>query len=98
MMLTALDFLHGPVKEIVVVGRRDGDDTAALLKEVRRGFVPNKVVLLRPPGEEAEQVSSLAPYTREMSMRSGKAAVYLCENFTCRAPITDPGALRDALP
>jgi len=98
MMLTALDFLHGPVKEIVVVGRRDGDDTAALLKEIRRGFVPNKVVLLRPPGEEAEQVSSLAPYTREMSMRSGKAAVYLCENFTCRAPITDPGALRDALP
>jgi uncharacterized protein YyaL (SSP411 family) len=97
MMLTALDFLHGPVKEIVVAGRRDGDDTAALLQEIRRGFVPNKVVLLRPPGEEGERVSSLAPYTREMRMRAGKAAVYLCENFTCLPPVTDPDALREAL-
>jgi uncharacterized protein YyaL (SSP411 family) len=98
MMLTALDFLHGPTREIVIVGDRDGVDTKALISEVRKRFVPNKTVLLKPPGEEGEEIASLAPYTREMSMRQGKATVYLCENFTCLAPITDPARLAEELP
>ena len=27
----------------------------------------------------------------------GKAAAYVCENFTCQAPITEPSKLRDLL-
>jgi uncharacterized protein YyaL (SSP411 family) len=27
----------------------------------------------------------------------GAAAVYLCRNYTCDAPLTDPGAVRDRL-
>ncbi len=27
----------------------------------------------------------------------GKRAAYVCENFTCKAPVTDPKALRELL-
>jgi uncharacterized protein YyaL (SSP411 family) len=27
----------------------------------------------------------------------GKAAAYVCENFTCQAPVTDPAKLRELL-
>jgi len=32
-----------------------------------------------------------------MSAINGNAAAYVCENFTCKAPVTDPKALRDLL-
>jgi uncharacterized protein YyaL (SSP411 family) len=32
-----------------------------------------------------------------MGMVKGKAAAYICENFTCEAPVTDPEALREML-
>jgi uncharacterized protein YyaL (SSP411 family) len=97
MMLTALDYLHGPTREIVIAGNRDDAGTKALIDEVRRGFLPNKAVLLKPPGKEGEEIASLAPYTREMSMRDGRATAYLCENFTCLAPITDAALLAKEL-
>ena len=30
-------------------------------------------------------------------MRNGKATAYVCRNFTCTAPITEPAALEEAL-
>ena len=39
------------------------------------------------------QVPELAPLTRARTPRDGKAAAYVCERFTCKAPITDPSAL-----
>jgi uncharacterized protein YyaL (SSP411 family) len=32
-----------------------------------------------------------------MSMVDGKSAVYVCENFTCKAPVTGPKALSELL-
>jgi uncharacterized protein YyaL (SSP411 family) len=32
-----------------------------------------------------------------MSMVDGRPAAYVCENFTCKAPVTDPKALAKLL-
>jgi uncharacterized protein YyaL (SSP411 family) len=32
---------------------------------------------------------------RAMSMVDGESAAYVCENFTCKAPVTDPRALSE---
>ena len=34
---------------------------------------------------------------RAMSMVDGKPAAYVCENFTCKAPVTDPKQLAELL-
>ncbi len=97
MMLTAFDFLRGPTKEIVIVGRPDDRSTRKMLGEVRKGFRPNQVVLLRPPGEEGADLVRLAPYTEYMKMQGGKATAYICVNYTCKSPITDLETLREKL-
>ena len=98
MMLTALDFYLGPSKELVIAGRQGEEAVLAMLGAARRTFRPNMVILLRPPGDEGAAVVELAPYTEFMKAKGGKVTAYLCENFTCKDPMTDPEALEKALP
>jgi uncharacterized protein YyaL (SSP411 family) len=46
---------------------------------------------------DAEGLLLLAPYTRQMHAVGGRATAYVCENFTCREPLTDTEALKIVL-
>ena len=83
--LSALDFSLGPSQEIVLAG----DDVAAMRRAVFTPFVPNKVVLHRPSGESP--ITKIAPYTGEQRAIGDKATAYVCTNYTCKLPTTDPG-------
>ena len=80
-MLCALDFALGQPKQIVIAGQPGAPDTQALLRVVRRRYLPNKVVLLArdqsPP----------------RAMLAGKATAYVCVDRTCRLPATTPDGL-----
>jgi hypothetical protein len=54
--------------------------------------VPNEVTLLRPFGS-GEDLSSLPEYVKDKSLVGGKAAAYVCESFSCQAPVTEAVAL-----
>jgi len=91
-LLSALDFVLGPSQEIVVAGDPGQDDTRALLRALRTLYVPNEVTLLRPFGS-GEDLSSLPEYVKDKSLVGGKAAAYVCESFSCQAPVTEAVAL-----
>ena len=95
-LLEAVDFLVGPTYEVVVAGDPAAADTRALLAELRGRFVPPKVLLLRPNGDEPE-IARLAPYTAAQEARGGRATVYVCRDFACDAPRTDAAAALAAL-
>lgn len=90
--LCALDFLLGPTREIVVCGEPDAEDTKAMLAELRKGFRPDQVVLLRT-AENAAELAKLAPFTEHQKPVGGKATAYLCREFACLEPTTDPAVL-----
>ena len=96
MMLVALDFhLDSPV-EVAIVGEKNAEDTNAALRAVCSRFIPNKVLALKSEssGEEAD---ATVPLLDGKAMVEGRAAVYLCENFTCKEPLTDLSAIEKAL-
>jgi len=82
-LLRALDFHLSPTREVALVG----DDLDGLAK-VARGKPLFHLVLAGGP-EGTEQPALLAGRTTV----DGKSAAYVCENFTCRLPVTDPAAL-----
>ncbi|HXM74498.1 MAG TPA: thioredoxin domain-containing protein, partial [Chthoniobacterales bacterium] len=96
-MLVALDFSLSKPRQIVIAGKIDNEGTKALLKEVHRHFLPNKILILADGGEGQKYLGEKNEAIRAMSMVNGKPAAYVCENFTCKAPVTDPKALRDLL-
>jgi uncharacterized protein len=53
------------------------------------------VVLLKDP--DAARLETLAPFTAGYGMIDGAATAYVCRDFVCQLPVTDPAALREAL-
>ena len=96
-MLVALDYSLSKPRQIVVAGKPDTPETQALLAEVRRHFLPNTVVLLADGAEGQAYLGENNEAMRAMSMIDGKSAAYVCENFTCKAPVTEPKALSQLL-
>jgi uncharacterized protein YyaL (SSP411 family) len=88
--MIALELLAAPSREVVIAGRPGGKDTLEMLAVLRRSYLPNLTLLLRPEGEEASAITEIVPFTREMRALNGRAAAYVCTGFACRRPVTDP--------
>ncbi len=79
--------------QIVIIGDRDAPDTRALARAVLDRALPNRLLVIVPPG------TALPPG----HPAAGKAQIerrptaYVCTGMTCRAPVTDPAALGAAL-
>jgi uncharacterized protein YyaL (SSP411 family) len=84
-LLQAMDFHFARVQEVALVG----PETAPLERVVRRAFRPHLVL--------AGGASDGVPLLRDREPVDGRAAAYVCENFACRMPVTDPAELEAQL-
>jgi hypothetical protein len=97
LMLGGLATWHATASQVVVLGARDGRDTATLLSEIARHYLPFAVVIPVEPGERQARLASLMPFIAPMRMQDGKATAFVCRNFACRAPVSTPEALASQL-
>jgi uncharacterized protein len=97
LMLVALDYSLSKPRQIVIAGKKDAPETKALLREVNRHFLPNTVLFLADGAEGQKYLGGKNEAIRAMSLIDGKPAAYVCENFTCKAPVTDPKQLAELL-
>jgi uncharacterized protein YyaL (SSP411 family) len=90
-LLQAIDFNLSPVREVALVAPTNGADGSARLDElaavVRSAHRPHVVLAGGPEGSERPEL------LRERPAVEGKPAAYVCEHFTCQAPVTEPGDL-----
>jgi uncharacterized protein len=96
-MLVALDLTLSEPRQIVIAGDPDSVETRALVAEVHRHFVPNKVLLLADGGDGQRYLEEKLEALRGMKPVDGKPAAYVCENFTCNAAVTEAQALGEML-
>ena len=97
LMLVALDFSLTKPRQIIIAGKPGATDTRELLVETRRHYLPNTIVLLADGGEGQKYLAGKLKEIKEMKPIDGKAAAYVCENFTCKAPVTSAEELRKLL-
>jgi uncharacterized protein YyaL (SSP411 family) len=96
-MLVAIDYSLSKPRQIVIAGKKDSPETKAILREVHRHFLPDTILLLADGAEGQKYLGDKNEGIRAMSMVDGKPAAYVCENFTCKVPVTDPKALSELL-
>ncbi|MEX1029173.1 MAG: thioredoxin domain-containing protein [Paenibacillaceae bacterium] len=89
IMLIALLQAYEPSREIVIAGAMEDPQLQQLVAEIRAKFLPNTVVMLNPDGELGNEARKLMPVIADKTTVNGQAAVYICENYACQAPITE---------
>jgi uncharacterized protein YyaL (SSP411 family) len=93
--LAALDFSLSQLKEIAIIGPREDQATRSLLDTVYGRYLPNKVVVgAEPPPDdgsrEAAPLHAEFPLLQGRGMVDGKPTAYVCRNYACQLPVTDP--------
>ena len=93
LWLQAIDLALAPMAEIAIVGDPSDEGTRALLKIASGGFEPNRVVAVLAD----ESNASAIPLLDARTSLNGRPTAYVCRNFACRLPVTDPEALGEQL-
>ena len=96
-MLCAVDASLSKPRQIVIAGKPGSADTRALLEEVSRHYLPNKIVLLADQGSGQAWLTQTLPFLEGMRPIEDKAAAYVCENYACQLPVNDVERLRALL-
>jgi uncharacterized protein YyaL (SSP411 family) len=73
---------------VVIAGNRASDDAKALGDVIRGRYLPTAITL-QVDEANRERLSRLLPWIAAMTERDGRAAAYVCRDFSCQAPTTD---------
>ena len=91
--LGGLDFYLSAPREVAIAGDPGDDATRALLTEVYRHYIPNKVVMGVGGGSELSNL----PLARMRERIGGAPTAYVCENYACQLPTREPDVLAKQL-
>ena len=93
--LCALDFYLSTPKEVAIVGDRSAPSTQALLEVLYGRYLPNKVVAGSDSGLEQDHPE--IPLLQGRGAIDGQPTAYVCQNYVCQLPVTEPEALASQL-
>lgn len=85
-MMVAVGFYLSKPKQILIAGDRHAADTRAILAEIHKRFIPNKIVVLADGGEAHLRLASSLDILNSLRRIDGKATAYICEDYVCRRP------------
>jgi len=96
LFLCALNHALGPSHEVVIAGKREGNDSQALVYAYHTRFLPSVVVLfLSDDGKDI--IVDLSHYAGLYCTTNGQATAYVCSGHACSAPTTNPEKLLESL-
>ncbi|MGE5834219.1 MAG: thioredoxin domain-containing protein [Acidobacteriota bacterium] len=96
-MVTNVAYWHASKLQIVFVGPRNPAGTLALERVAARRYLPFAVTVAVEAGASQHALSRRLPWLGAMTERDGRPSAYVCDDFTCQAPVTDAAALEQQL-
>jgi uncharacterized protein YyaL (SSP411 family) len=96
-MLSACEFRLGEPRQIILVGEKDAPDTHALVRTLYSRFVPHRIVLLLDSPVTRKALAVRIPTIAGMDKVDGRASAYVCRNYTCQLPVSEPEKLGELI-
>ncbi len=88
-MLATLELALAEPRTVVLAGNPEADDFRALAATLTAHLGPRRAVLAADGAAGQAWLAARRPYLAAMAPVGGRATAYVCENFTCRAPLAD---------
>ncbi|XP_076263819.1 spermatogenesis-associated protein 20 [Rhynchophorus ferrugineus] len=97
-MCSALMLYQNYPTQVFIAGPTKDNTTQALLDVVRSRFIPGRILAVADgPGGTAGILYQRIEALHRLRPIQGKAAAYVCRNFTCSLPVTEPDELASSL-
>jgi hypothetical protein len=87
--LNAAIFILSEPREVALIGNEE--ELAPFLNALRSEYRPFQVLAAGPGGD------ATLPLLEDRPQVNGKGTAYVCRNFVCQTPLTDPDELADQL-
>lgn len=97
VMAIAFDLHHRGKQQIVLAGDSTTPEFKALANHLHHKFLPNAALLHADGGEAQRWLGTHNEAIAGMKPVGGKPAAYVCQNFTCQAPVTTVEELEKVL-
>jgi uncharacterized protein YyaL (SSP411 family) len=91
--LIGLEYMLAHPREISTVSDAEAVDTQALLEVCATGYRPHQIVAFGEPGVEPATV----PLLEGRGLIDGRATAYVCIDFVCQRPVTEPEGLLELI-
>ena len=88
-MMAAVNFYLDKPKQILIAGQRNSPDTKAILREVHKRFIPNKILVLADGGPAQQRLAASLEILNSLRQIDGKATAYICQDYVCKLPAND---------
>jgi len=96
-MLAACEFLTSEPRQIVIAGEKESADTRELLRVVFAQFSPDRIVLLIDSDASRAALTPAIPAIEGMRKLEGRATAYVCRDYACQLPVSNPDELAGLL-
>jgi len=96
-LLCAIELVVDAPRTVVLAGDPAASDFQALAAVLVEQAGPRRAVLWADGGAGQHWLAARRSYLAGMKPVGGRATAYLCENFTCQAPVSAPAELRAIL-
>jgi hypothetical protein len=90
--LCALELAHAPGAEVALIGEPSAPELRRLVDVAAGGYHPFRVL-----ASTSDPSSTAVPLLRDRFALGGRATAFVCRDFACRQPVTEPEALEAQL-
>ncbi len=95
--LCAVEGNFSPSQEVVLVAKRQDPLLLEMVRKIGDSFLPHTVTIFKPLDEPADALERLVPFVQQLDAIEGKPAAYVCRNYTCAMPATDPDRMMEII-
>ena len=93
MGLSVYDFLARGPTELALVTDPGSPDLELMLDALALEYLPNRIQAIGYETDDEDR----PPLLRAKNMVDGKTSLYVCRNYTCAPPLTDPNEISGTL-
>ncbi|KAK6640110.1 hypothetical protein RUM43_008387 [Polyplax serrata] len=86
-MVSALMFYHDGPTQILITGKLNDPDTAALLNVVHSKLIPNRVLALVMSDDKNSILQKKNDIVRTIKPINGQSTAFICHHHTCSLPV-----------
>ncbi len=88
-LVMGINKAFSPPPQIVIAGEREDAATAEMLRTINGAAMLDVDVLLKST-DESSDIVNLAAFTKNLAPMEKKATAYLCHDYSCEKPTSDP--------